>query len=301
MKRLARWGASILALLGAVPIACSEDGPRTYDGGVCSESAAGDLFERRIAPLLAEERPKSCNECHLSGIDFSMFARSSACESMACLVDQGLVDLSSPERSRILGWIERANPESPLITEQVIQEEYDGFLDWIRFSAACGSDACGDVQCGTTEETVCAIEREPRLAEVKDAGLPDSCSDLEIEQLFRESIYSSRGRCYPCHFDTGGDILGDPPRFMHASEACNLSALETLRHIERGGYMDLEEPEKSLLLLKPLDERAGGVEHGGGAKFHDEGDSAYLNFVRFIRYYADCRAGGDEQVAPTSP
>lgn len=40
-------------------------------------------------------------------------------------------------------------------------------------------------------------------------------------------------------------------------------------------YVDAEEPEKSLLLLKPLDQAAGGYYHGGALEF-DQGD-VYLS------------------------
>ena len=286
-----------LALFAAAAAACSEDAPRRYGDVVCSRSAAGELYEQRILPLLSDDRPKSCNECHLSGIDLSIFERRTPCESMACLREQGLVNFEQPEDSRILQWIRRADPKSPLITAEVIDEEYEGFLEWIRFSAACGSDACGKASCSASRADLCGTQDEPTLEEVLAAKLPTSCSDLQVERLFRDSVYRSRGRCFPCHFDSEGQLAGNPPRWIHASGDCTLGSLETLRHIERRGLLNLERPELSLLLTKPLAIEAGGVAHGGADKFHDDQDPAYINYLRFVRYYADCKTTGE---APAS-
>jgi len=93
-------------------------------------------FHREIEPLLSDSRVSTCNECHLSGVDLSVFARETPCKTWACLVDQGLVNVASPEDSKILAWIERASPDSNLITPQVIAAEHDAFRDWIDANAA---------------------------------------------------------------------------------------------------------------------------------------------------------------------
>src|SRR5690606_25781271 len=111
------WGM-ILAL-----VACKETPPEPQ---VCDESP-GELYERRVAPLFSADNPSTCSQCHAGGVDLAAFLRPDACESMACLQDLGLVDLEHPERSVLLQWIERAQPESELITERVIDEEYAAF------------------------------------------------------------------------------------------------------------------------------------------------------------------------------
>lgn len=273
--------------------AASDGGtPPEFEGQACEQLSGGELFEQRIEPLMAEDRPKTCNQCHLSGIDLGTFIRDTPCETMACLVDQGMVDLKDPETSKILSWIERADPESPLITQEVIDEEYEGFLSWIQFNAACGAEECADVTCEPpSSEPFCNTQDEPTYEDAVDATSVDTeCSDLAIEQLFRDTIYRSRGRCYTCHFDfAAGEILGDPTPWIRTDGSCNEASLATLREIERRGYIDVDEPEKSLLLLKPLAEEEGGLEHGGGEKFHSDEDSAYLNFSTFIERYASCK------------
>jgi hypothetical protein len=33
-------------------------------GGICSEDGT-ELFDRRIVPVLVDDRPQTCNQCHL--------------------------------------------------------------------------------------------------------------------------------------------------------------------------------------------------------------------------------------------
>ena len=49
-----------------------------------------------------------------------------------------LVDLEDPQGSTILQWISRTDPQSPLIDQKVIDEEYTAFLAWIDATATCG-------------------------------------------------------------------------------------------------------------------------------------------------------------------
>src|SRR5687767_10046112 len=118
-------GVSILVLLGALAtsgvlaVSCGQVEVPVPEA--CTQTSGTEIFEQRIAPLLADDQPKSCNACHLSGIDMSLFVRSTPCETMACLKDLGLVNLAAPADSKVLSWIERAEPLSPLITEDVVR------------------------------------------------------------------------------------------------------------------------------------------------------------------------------------
>lgn len=260
---------------------------------VCTQEELGSLYTRRIEPLLAEDRPKSCNECHLSGIDLSLFIRGDACTTMACMAEKGLVDLERPEDSTILRWIERADPASPLITEEVVQEEYDGFLEWIRWSKSCGGAVCGKVEdpCGGPGAQLdCAMSEKDDGEPFVDPG---DCSDLTREAVFREKVYRWRGRCSPCHFE-GAEVPATvvPPRWI-STGPCNQASLETMRTVFRNGYVDLARPDQSLLLLKPLAKSLDGVEHGGGDKFHTLDDEAYVDMLDWVTREADCQAAGN--------
>jgi hypothetical protein len=236
---------------------------------------------------LADDRPSSCNECHLSGIDLSIFVGDTPCATMACMIEQDMVDLESPEHSRILSWIRRADPASPLITPEVIDQEYEGVLEWIEFNAACGSAACGNAVCQKPQDPFCETVAEPELEEFLAQPAAEDCSDKAIEQYFLDNVYRTRGRCYPCHFDSWDRNTIGSPVWIHTGGTCNQASLATLREIERKGYIDLDHPERSLLLEKPLALR---VEHGGATKFHESDDDyAYLSFKRFVEHYASCK------------
>ncbi|MCA9710530.1 MAG: hypothetical protein KDK70_32110, partial [Myxococcales bacterium] len=123
MRRAPRAGAWLLVMAACSP---QDDAPEADDGSegssgdaalVCSPEAGLELYERRIAPLLEDDRPSTCNQCHLAGVDLSLFLQDTPCATMACMVAEGLVDLDRPDDSLVLSWIERAEPSGG-ITEQ---------------------------------------------------------------------------------------------------------------------------------------------------------------------------------------
>jgi hypothetical protein len=280
---LATYG--VAALASAVAMAMTPSCGGESEAERC-ERQTSDLFERRIAPLLAADQPKSCNQCHLSGIDISSFVKGDACRTMACLVADGLVDLDTPEESTLLAWIQRAEPESSLITEQVIEQEYDAVPEWIVMESECRS--CSQQACNKRDEDpACDVAPEP-LTDF-DADLDTgACDDKSLEQLFYDTVYAFRGRCYPCHFSSNTAV--DAPKWLRTEGSCEASSLSTMKAILNSGYVDTEDPGQSLLLLKPLSEDAGGVEHGGHDKFVPEGDLAYDNFLYFLTRYGACKA-----------
>jgi hypothetical protein len=300
-SRERRLGALLVGslLVGLTQGSCDQERPvdqpepavdLLYSAEDCSSELAGSLFERRIAPLLDDDRVSSCNECHLSGIDLGLFVRGDPCQTMACLAADGLVDLRDPDRSLILTWIDRASPSSPLITEDVIAQERAAFVEWTHFHAVCGEIVCSGVTCDARDAAApfCEHTPVPALESIPFDAAPDGCSPLAIELLFQQSVYASRGRCYPCHYDSHQGTPLNAPRWIHTEGNCDSASLATLRAVQRGGYLDVDDPGQSLLLLKPLGEQGGGVEHGGDNKLHGEEDPAYVNFKRFLDRYAEC-------------
>lgn len=256
-------------------------GTTTGDTAAPSACAAApsELYEQRIAPLLATDRPKTCNTCHLSGVDLQMFVQATPCQSMACLADRGLVDLEDPAASVVLQWISRADPSSPLIDQGVIDEEYAAFLAWIEATAECGLCFTGDAPCGGASKVLCDADLEPGVYQD-----PGDCAPITREALFRHKVYAWRDRCYPCHFD---NKESDAPHWL-ATGPCELASLTTMRNVLDGGLVDLSNPAASMLLLKPLAESAGGVMHGGHDKFADTKDPAYIDFLTWIAREAAC-------------
>jgi len=277
-------GVSAWAVAIALMPGCDvEDSP---EAGTCDADAGLALYTQRVAPILADDRPKSCNQCHLSGVDLSLFVRDTPCQTMACLQQQELVDFSSPEDSLVLAWISRASPDSELITEEVIQAEYDAFLEWIEFYATCSDEVCEsfDDPCGLSE-------KQPTCdsADIEEGfDDPGGCEDIVLEEMFRDAFYTGRGRCFPCHYT--GDVKSpdNAPKWLEVEGECNAASLTTMRNV-LDSYVDLDAPANSLILLKPLSEEYGGIEHGGGDKFHDTDEASYVALLDWIERTAECR------------
>jgi hypothetical protein len=272
-------------LLGLVLAACDDD-PDVLD---CSGAPDRALFERRIAPLLEDGAQSSCNECHLQGVNLGLYSKDGdECTTMACMVESGLVDLEAPRESLVLDWIMRSDPQSDLITPQVVRAEHDAMLSWIE-EHACGKIECPEIENPCGREAVVGTCEIPPEHSGPPRGFddPGDCSDLTIETAFSELVYSWRGRCYPCHFDSKSGAPEDAPRWIVDAE-CNAGSLATMRNVLERGLVDFEQPDQSLLLVKPLAETAGGVLHGGGAKFANTEDGGYLDFRMWIEKLVAC-------------
>jgi hypothetical protein len=250
----------------------------------CAPEATTALYDRRIRPLLEEDRPKSCNQCHLSGIDLEAFVKETPCDTMACMVNRGIVDLAAPDQSLILGWIDRAAPESEGITADVIAEERQGFLEWIEHTADCGPCASVEEACGPSPSYMDCDVRETQGVPYDDPG---DCSDQTLEALFLNGFYAARGRCLPCHQANGG--IPEAPPWMVLGD-CEIGSVETMRSIVRREYIDFDDPRQSLWLLKPLAEDLGGVEHGGGTKIHSMDEGLWQGMTRWVDRYTECRS-----------
>ena len=66
------------------------------------------------------------------------------------------------------------------------------------------------------------------------------------------------------------------------------AARETVANILDGGYVNVDAPAESLLVLKPLSEEDGGVFHGGGTKMR-RADLLYVKLLAWAELYAQCR------------
>lgn len=276
---------------GAAAFGCSggdEEGEAARRRSAVCLADVGELYDRRIAPLLSAERPKSCNQCHLQGVDLSVFVRDTICGTRACLLERGLIDRENPDDSLILQWIARAEPESELLTELVIAEEYQGFSDFVHAMAACGGESCEGVTCAGSGAPEACSDSEPSTTSPRLVSEGTGCDPLSIEQAFIDTAYAERGRCFPCHFATEPLATRLAPRWIDTRGGCETGAATTLRNALDSGYFDLENPEQSLILLKPLDPAFGGGPHGGSVKFHDTNDLEYRAWLSFIEFLAGC-------------
>jgi hypothetical protein len=269
------------------------DTPDTDTGPECTADDLGELYERYIEPLMTDAHPDTCNQCHLSGIDLSMYIQDTPCQSMACMASLGVVDLESPEDSAVLSYILQADPDSDLITEAVVQREYDGFLEWIQWSATCHDEVCGEID-------------DPCNSATAGSRLPDGtltplggCDEDTLAGLFQENIWSYHGRCWGCHHVNGASRESYPsaPTFYvwNGDEAD--SSRQTMYNLIGLGTIDTADPAASGLLTKPLAEglttgtalgEVTGSWHGGGTKFADGDDADFLTTVEWVGYYTTC-------------
>lgn len=257
---------------------------------VCEGDESLEMYQRRIAPLMSGEHQSSCNECHLSGVDLGIYAQADPCATMACMVEKGIVDLDNPTDSVVLDWIDRADPASELITADVIQAERDAMLEWIEYNAQCGASVCGPIEnpCGDNGVGSCDLPLSNPGSGSREFEDPGDCLDTTIEAGFAALVYSWRGRCQPCHFDSYDNADLESPRWI-SDASCDVGSLQTMRNVLERGLVDRTDPAQSLLLLKPLAEAEGGVMHGGHDKFADKDDPAYQDMLAWIELWSACQ------------
>lgn len=229
-------------------------------------------FQRRILPILEAKRPSSCSECHLSGVDLAQYIRPTEAETFAALRAGGLVDVKEPGKSKLLVFIAR-KPERPsLVTDKVRQEELAAFRAWI-------TAAVKDPQLLASEPSGAKIG--PQLPE---EVIRHARKDRVLDS-FVENVWSEAGRCSACHSsDRNAEQV--KKHGEHISWIKREGPAATLAYLREAELIDLRQPEKSLLLLKPLNQ----VDHGGGQKMAF-GDRTYKQFRHFIEDLARAEQG----------
>lgn len=112
----------------------------------CSSTDALAVYERRVEPFVSGELPNTCAQCHFEGVSLANYVQDTPCGTMACLIADGEVLLGDPAQSPLLARILNAQPDSSLVTQEVIQAEHDGFLEWIEWNAICFDGICGVIE-----------------------------------------------------------------------------------------------------------------------------------------------------------
>jgi hypothetical protein len=248
--------------------------------------SAAEVFEQRIAPILKSPNPSSCTQCHLSGVDLKDYLLPSSDKSFLSLRDQGLIDVQAPDRSKVLGLIRMGDNQANPIQDKVRKAEYEAFAAWIE---AC----CNDPKLRDAPKLDAADLAKPgRPAEVIRFGRTD-----RLLESFERNVWALRFRCMNCH--TEGTPQNDKLRKEHGDRVAWFKKggpEATMNSLRDGKLIDLEKPEKSLLLLKPL----GQVEHGGGVKF-SPGDQGYKAFRSWIEDYSAVTKGKYVKAADLPP
>lgn len=235
-----------------------------------------ELFAKRIEPIFKSPNPSSCTQCHLGGVDLKDYIRPTHRETFLSLRDQGLVDLDHPEKSKILHLIDMGKEAKKAtdIQKKNREAEYEAFAAWIKASAADK-----------------ALRDAPKLkaAELAKPSKPNEiirhARQDRVLESFENTVWALRFRCASCHTEEGAaerakkkptESVGEHMAWIRPTAA------ETLAYLSRTKLMDTKKPERSKLLLKPLNDE---VSHGGGVKFL-VGDQGYKAFRNFLDDYA---------------
>lgn len=270
-KILGRIGEAFAKAVVALREGSRETAASDPAGEGLNAATAADIFQARILPIMQAEKPSSCVECHLSGVDLADYIRPSQAETFASLRAAGLIDEQDPDASKILVFINR-RPDSPsLISEAARASELAAFRAWIH-----------------------AAVEDPALLASKDAQAIGPQLPLELVRharqdrvlaSFLDNIWTEVGRCAACHSP-------DQNQKQVAEHGDRVSWIvlkdpqATLAHMLEADLIDPEQPLESLLLTKPTLQ----VEHGGGQKMV-VGDRTYKQFRRFIDDYAKMASG----------
>ena len=245
---------------------------------MAADPTPAQVFEQRILPIFKSPNPSSCVQCHLAGVDLKDYILPSADKTFRSLRDQGLIDLAHPERSKILTLIQMGteDPKAPAVHAKNRRAEYEAFAAWIR---ACAADP--------------ALRDAPKLdaAERARPAVPDEViRHNRADRLlasFERTVWALRFRCMNCHTE------GTPQNDKHVKEHGERVAWvkkagprATMDYLLASKLIDPADPEKSLLLRKPL----GQVKHEGGIKFA-VGDQGHKAFRQWIEDVAAIKSG----------
>jgi hypothetical protein len=244
-------------------------------GGKAPAATEGDalvLFEKRLLPILKSPRPSSCSECHLSGVDLADYIRPTQQETFAALLAAGMIDLESPDDSKILGFISR-RPERPgLVAEKARQQELAAFRGWIRAAVA--------------DPELLAYEGRPAPAGPQvPADVVRHARKDRVLASFLENVWTEAARCAACHSPDRNQKQVEE----HGEQVSWIKLHDpqgTLDYLLEAGLINTEQPAESLLLRKPTLQ----VEHGGGQKMV-VGDRSYKQFRRFLDDYSAVAGG----------
>jgi hypothetical protein len=262
---MTRLSPALAGLLLIAPLARAADDPKA-------------VFETRILPIFKSPNPSSCVQCHLAGVDLKDYILPSADGTFRSLRDQGLIDLAAPEKSKILTLIAMGNtdPKAPAVHAANRKAEYEAFAAWIK---ACAADpALRDAP---------TIDPAGRAKPRTDEAVIRHARTDRLLASFEQTVWALRFRCMNCH--TEGTPQNDKLVKEHGARVAwvkKAGPQATMDYLLASKLIDPADPEKSLLLRKPL----GLVKHEGGVKFAP-GDQGHKAFRQWVDDVAAIKAG----------
>ena len=274
--------------------ACVDNPPQTVTttGDLTCEDGPGDVFESRIEPLLEQNSPQSCGNCHLANVKLTEFVRGDACQSMACLVERELVDLSSPADSKVLKFMRLGHQAaaSDLITADVVNAEHDAFLTWIEYASSCHADTCETIE-NPCEDSVVEAGPVPDCedGDCKPLTLESyGCEQEDLATAWFDHVGAEGNRCEHCHAPQGITAGIANATLWFDDEHSPEGAQRTIDNLIGLNAFDFNKPAESRLLTKPLRPELGGIAHGGSSKFSTRTDPLYVAMYDWILLQKRC-------------
>jgi hypothetical protein len=180
-----------------------------------------------------------------------------------------LVNAEEPQKSKLLQFIARQPDKPDPVLARLRTQELAAFTAWITAAAK-------DPQ---TAFALSSASAEPIGPIVPPEIIRHARRDRVLAS-FVENLWIERERCAGCHSpDKNQRLIKEHGE--HISWISPDDPAGTLATIIDHGLVDLDDPDKSLILQKPLNE----VEHGGHVKFI-KGTRTDKQFRRFLNDYA---------------
>ncbi|MEO2035054.1 MAG: hypothetical protein ABGZ35_23490 [Planctomycetaceae bacterium] len=157
---------------------------------VTARESASELFEKTIRPISRSHDRSSCVQCHLAAVDLKDYILPSNEKTFASLRDQGLIDLDSPEKSKILTFIRKggddADKDARLAHEKTRRGEEKAFAAWIN---ACCEDA--------TLRKTAKLNPDNYAKPKRPEAVIKHALKSRVVDSFTRNVWSYRMRCLP--------------------------------------------------------------------------------------------------------
>lgn len=231
-----------------------------------------EFFARRILPIAQAQRASSCTECHFSGVELKQYVLADEASTFAALRAAGLIDVAQPDKSKLLQFIARKPEREDPTLARVRTEELAAFQGWI-------ATAVRNPELLASSPSARSIGTELPPEVIRHARRD------HVLNAFVENVWVEMERCVNCHSPERNQRF----RKEHGEQVSWITPRDpaaTLQFLADQGLIDVDEPEKSLLLLKPL----GIVEHAGHVKFV-VGSRTDQQFRGFLNDYAAAAKG----------
>jgi len=192
----------------------------------------------------------------------SDFFNENEAESFAKLRGGGWIDVSHPEKSKLLALVNRQADDSKELIRAVREQERTALTEWLVAAVA--------------QPELLSHKSDTKVGLELDETLIRHLRSDQVLSRFNDNIWSEMGRCINCHPPEKNERLvkehGEQMSWIvpHDPEA-------TLIYLRENGLIDFDNPAQSELRTKP----AGLIKHGGGPKFAvgSASDKRFLSFL----------------------